>query len=206
MSRWRFAARVPGLACGLALAVRPAGLAEVFGAQGRVLKIVSVKRLRNDLRVPLTLHGPARTMVGVPVRWLKVRVLLISDKGLGISRLGRPRPFDRRSNRMRRTGASVDAILSMASAKDAAVGHHTGAKARISRWSVTQLVTHHNETGHIRNRIWPLSWSGWPDLNRWPLRPEANACCGLPPLIFRLTWCARDRQSRLRSGFIAVGN
>ena len=30
----RFAARVPGLACGLALAVRPAGLAEVSRVNG----------------------------------------------------------------------------------------------------------------------------------------------------------------------------
>jgi hypothetical protein len=37
----RFAARVSCLASGLALAVRPAGLAEVSGAQGWVLKIVS---------------------------------------------------------------------------------------------------------------------------------------------------------------------
>jgi len=34
-----------GLASGLALAVRPAGLAEVSSAQGRVLKIVSAERL-----------------------------------------------------------------------------------------------------------------------------------------------------------------
>jgi hypothetical protein len=40
----RFAARPSGLASGLALAVRPAGLAEVSGAQGWVLKIVSAKR------------------------------------------------------------------------------------------------------------------------------------------------------------------
>jgi hypothetical protein len=53
----------PGL--GLALAVRPAGLAEVSGAQGWVLKIVSAKRFRNDLRVPLTLEGPVRTMRGI---------------------------------------------------------------------------------------------------------------------------------------------
>ena len=33
-----------GLASGLALAVRPAGLAEVSGAQGWVLKMVSAKR------------------------------------------------------------------------------------------------------------------------------------------------------------------
>ena len=36
----RFAAWSPGLAFGLALAVRPAGLAEVSSAQGWVLKIV----------------------------------------------------------------------------------------------------------------------------------------------------------------------
>jgi hypothetical protein len=40
----RFAARVSGLAFGLALAVRPAELAEVSSAQGWVLKIVSAKR------------------------------------------------------------------------------------------------------------------------------------------------------------------
>jgi hypothetical protein len=36
----------------------------------------------------------------------------------------------------------------------------------------------------------PLSWSGWPDLNRRPLRPEANARCGLPPHLLRLTCLA----------------
>ncbi len=41
------------LASGLALAVRPAGSAEVSGAQGRV---------------PLTLEGPTRAMRGVPAR------------------------------------------------------------------------------------------------------------------------------------------
>jgi hypothetical protein len=40
----RFAARLSGLAFGLAPAVRPAGAAEVSGAQGRVPKIVSAKR------------------------------------------------------------------------------------------------------------------------------------------------------------------
>ena len=57
-----------GLASGLALAVRPAGLAEVSGAQGWVLKIVSAKRLETIFRTPLTLEGPARTMRGVPSR------------------------------------------------------------------------------------------------------------------------------------------
>jgi hypothetical protein len=41
----RFAARLPGLAFGLALAVRPAGSVEVSAAQGWVPKIVSAKRL-----------------------------------------------------------------------------------------------------------------------------------------------------------------
>jgi hypothetical protein len=50
--RWTSAARVPGLAFGLALAVRPAGLAEVSGAQGWVLKIVSAKRLETIFRCP----------------------------------------------------------------------------------------------------------------------------------------------------------
>jgi hypothetical protein len=63
-----FAVRVSGLASGLALAVRPAGLAD-SGAQGWVPKIVSAKRFRNDLRVPLTLERPARTMRGREVLW-----------------------------------------------------------------------------------------------------------------------------------------
>jgi hypothetical protein len=33
----------------------------------------------------------------------------------------------------------------------------------------------------------PSFWSGWPDLNRRPLRPEANARCCLPPLLLCLT-------------------
>src|SRR5260370_32452573 len=41
----RFAARISGLASGLALAVRPAGSAEVSGAQGWVPEIVSAERL-----------------------------------------------------------------------------------------------------------------------------------------------------------------
>jgi hypothetical protein len=48
----RFAARVSGLASGLALAVRPAGSAEVSGAQGWVLKIVSAKRLETIFGCP----------------------------------------------------------------------------------------------------------------------------------------------------------
>ena len=55
--------RVSGLASGLALAVRPAGLAESAvwparylplgsGAQGRVLKIVSAKRLETIFGCP----------------------------------------------------------------------------------------------------------------------------------------------------------
>ena len=41
-----------GPASGLALAVRPAGLAEVSSAQGRVLKIVSAKRLETIFGCP----------------------------------------------------------------------------------------------------------------------------------------------------------
>ena len=48
----RFAARSSGLASGLALAVRPAGSAEVSGAQGWVLKIVSAKRLETIFGCP----------------------------------------------------------------------------------------------------------------------------------------------------------
>ena len=63
----RSAARVSGLASGLALAVRPAGSAEVSGAQGWVLKIVSAERSETLFGCPLTLEGPTRTMRGVPV-------------------------------------------------------------------------------------------------------------------------------------------
>ena len=48
----RFVVRVPGLASGLALAVRPAGAAEVSGAQGWVPKIVSAKRLETIFGCP----------------------------------------------------------------------------------------------------------------------------------------------------------
>jgi hypothetical protein len=44
--------RASGLACGLALAVRPAGAAEVSGAQGWVPKIVSAKRLETIVGCP----------------------------------------------------------------------------------------------------------------------------------------------------------
>ena len=65
--RPRFAARISGLAFGQALAVRPAGLAGLrrsrVGPEDRFCGAV-----RNDLRVPLTLEGLARTMRGVPAR------------------------------------------------------------------------------------------------------------------------------------------
>ena len=53
----RFAARVSGLASGLALAVRPAGLAEVSGAQGRAPKIVSAKRSETIKEVVLATYA-----------------------------------------------------------------------------------------------------------------------------------------------------
>jgi hypothetical protein len=60
----RFAARPSGLAFGLALAVRPAGLAEVSGAQGWALAPIALATRPEG--APLTLEGPARTMRGVP--------------------------------------------------------------------------------------------------------------------------------------------
>jgi hypothetical protein len=63
--RRRFAARVSGLASGLALAVRPAGLVEAprawVGPEDAFCGAV-----RKDLRVPLRVEGPIRTMRGVP--------------------------------------------------------------------------------------------------------------------------------------------
>ena len=47
-----FRRALSGLAFGLALAVRPAGLAEVSGAQGWVPKIVSAKRLETIFGCP----------------------------------------------------------------------------------------------------------------------------------------------------------
>ena len=60
-----------------------------------------------------------------------------------------------------------------------------------------------------RNRSWrtapqapvpaaALSWSGWPDLNRRPLRPEANARSCLPPLLLHLTCLAPSVDVRGR--------
>ncbi len=37
---------------------------------------------------------------------------------------------------------------------------------------VTQLVTQHMQKATCEAHKWPLTWSGWPDLNRRPLRPE----------------------------------
>jgi len=65
LTRGRFAARVPGLACGLALAVRPAGLAEVSGVNGAP----QARPASAGCGAPLRLEGPARTMRGiVPAR------------------------------------------------------------------------------------------------------------------------------------------
>jgi hypothetical protein len=62
----RFAARLPGLASGLALAVRPAGLAEV----SRVNGAPQARPASAGCEAPLRLEGPARTMRGVPPRGL----------------------------------------------------------------------------------------------------------------------------------------
>jgi hypothetical protein len=75
----RFAARLQGLASGLALAVRPAGLAlglrrSRVGPEDRFCGAV-----RNDLRVPLTLEGPARTMRGVPVQCCDTFAVIVAS-------------------------------------------------------------------------------------------------------------------------------
>jgi hypothetical protein len=49
--------RASGLASGLALAVTPAGLEEVSGAQGWGPEDRFCEAVRNDLQVPLTLGG-----------------------------------------------------------------------------------------------------------------------------------------------------
>jgi hypothetical protein len=68
----RFAARLSGLAFGLALAVRPArvgsGSAHKGGSRRCFLRSVLCEAVRKDLRVPLWVEGSARTMRGVPAR------------------------------------------------------------------------------------------------------------------------------------------
>ncbi len=59
------AARVSGLASGLALAVRPAGSVEAPVLKGGFWRSFLRRGFRNDLQVPLTLEGPTRTMRGV---------------------------------------------------------------------------------------------------------------------------------------------
>jgi hypothetical protein len=64
----RFSVRLSGLAFGQALAVRPAGLAEAPALKGGSRRSFLRSGFRNDLRVPLTLEGPARIMRGEPSR------------------------------------------------------------------------------------------------------------------------------------------
>jgi len=40
---------------------------------------------------------------------------------------------------------------------------------------VTQIVTQRMEKATSEDRKWPVNWSGWPDLNRRPLRPELSS-------------------------------
>jgi hypothetical protein len=61
--------RASGLASGLALAVRPGGWAEAPPARVGP-EDAFCGAVRKDLRVPLRVEGPTRTMCGVPARWL----------------------------------------------------------------------------------------------------------------------------------------
>jgi len=63
----RFAALISGLVSGLALAVRPAGSAEAPRARVGP-EDAFCGAVRKDLRVPLRVEGPGRTMRGVPAR------------------------------------------------------------------------------------------------------------------------------------------
>jgi len=65
----RFAARLSGLASGLALAVKPAGSAEAPALKGGS-QDPFCEAVRKDLGVPLTLEGTTWTICGVPSRWL----------------------------------------------------------------------------------------------------------------------------------------
>ena len=54
------------------------------------------------------------------------------------------------------------------------------------------------KAGHRKSRDLRFQWSGWPDLNRRPLRPEANARCDLPPFLPCLTCFAPSVDVRWR--------
>jgi integrase len=58
---------------------------------------------------------------------------------------------------------------------------------------VTQLVTQNIQRATCEDHKWPLTWSGWPDLNRRPLRPERSA----------LPSCATPRRPRTESNRFA---
>ena len=84
-------------------------------------------------------------------------------------------------------------------------GCHGSYLPGIHRRIVTQLVTPPCKGPPAKDHKWPLTWSGWPDLNRRPLRPEATSeadcqCGGMPDLrsIVRrrpLVSTAGDRDS-----------
>ena len=60
-------------------------------------------------------------------------------------------------------------------------GPHLPGRSKL-RCSASQLVTRRRPRGCLPSAAYLLSWSGWPDLNRRPLRPERSALpsCATP--------------------------
>jgi hypothetical protein len=82
---------LPGLASGLALAVRPAGAAEAPALKGGSRRSF-LRSGRNDLRVPLTLEGTPRTMCGVPA---PITAIVLTAVGALGTAPGQPRSRSR---------------------------------------------------------------------------------------------------------------
>src|SRR5262249_3034310 len=58
--------------------------------------------------------------------------------------------------------------------QDAAGAQAAGEAARPVAVAVLRCCTGSDEAT-CEDRKWPVTWSGWPDLNRRPLRPELRA-------------------------------
>ena len=60
-----------------------------------------------------------------------------------------------------------------------AVGH-LGLRMLLSTQTPSPADLHKINQGRFQDGNRPLSWSGWPDLNRRPLRPEGSMTCPCP--------------------------